>query len=375
MKYMGSKRALLRNGLGEQLISSALEFDRVVDLFSGSGNVSWFIAQRTNAVPVAVDLQEYSRVLASAVVSRTRPIRPDRLVQAWLNEAERLRLQSRRWRQADALDTTSLDADVVAGCREMCESPSRIGPIWNAYGGHYFSPSQALTFDYMLKALPAEKSDRELCLAATIWAATRCAASPGHTAQPLQPNERAKRFIASAWSRSPLEAAAEALHEIAPRYAQTRGRATVGDANEFARNLTERDLAFVDPPYSAAQYSRFYHVLETLAVGSCGNVSGAGRYPPLSERPQSEYCLKTKSAAAMADLLSALASSGCHAIVTFPQYYGSNGLASDDIIDLARSNFVVEVRRVATSFSTLGGTPRRRRACDHAPSIEDRSGD
>ena len=47
---------------------------------------------------------------------------------------------------------------------------------------------------------------------------------------------------------------------------------------------------FIDPPYSSVQYSRFYHVLETMAKGEKELVvDGVGRYPPLADRPQSHF--------------------------------------------------------------------------------------
>ena len=35
------------------------------------------------------------------------------------------------------------------------------------------------------------------------------------------------------------------------------------DANKLARRV-RADVAFVDPPYNSCQYSRFYHVMETI---------------------------------------------------------------------------------------------------------------
>ena len=79
MKYMGSKRAMLRNGLGEMLLREAKGKSRVVDLFSGSGSVSWFTAQRLDRPVLAVDLQRYSAVLARAVIGRTEPLSVNRI--------------------------------------------------------------------------------------------------------------------------------------------------------------------------------------------------------------------------------------------------------------------------------------------------------
>jgi 16S rRNA G966 N2-methylase RsmD len=66
MKYMGSKRAMLRNGLGEVLQSELRSARRFVDLFSGSGAVSIHVAQRINVPVVSVDIQKYGALLSGA---------------------------------------------------------------------------------------------------------------------------------------------------------------------------------------------------------------------------------------------------------------------------------------------------------------------
>ena len=90
----------------------------------------------------------------------------------------------------------SYDVEALVGrARLLCQRRSRIGPIWNAYGGYYHSPVQALTFDYLLKYLPQREPERSVCLAAAISAASTCSASPGHTAQPFRPSETAGPFL------------------------------------------------------------------------------------------------------------------------------------------------------------------------------------
>jgi adenine-specific DNA-methyltransferase len=84
-------------------------------------------------------------------------------------------------------------------------------------------------------------------------------------------------------------------------------------------------------------------------------VSGVGRYPPIEERPRSDWSLKSRSKKAAEDLLNALADSGCQAIITFPKARCSNGLSGDQIAQLARRRFEVKTKTVRGNFSTLGG--------------------
>ena len=259
-------------------------------------------------------------------------------------------------KDADAIDKLRCNSRTwVSKARGLCKEPSRIGPIWSAYGGYYFSPRQALIFDYMLSLLPKKSGDRNACLAATIVAASECAASPGHTAQPFRPTTTAAPFIREAWVRNPAIHAEKALRDICGRFATVAGHTKVGDAIDLVNELSEKDLVFVDPPYSGVHYSRFYHVLETVARGHCGEVAGAGRYPPSEERPASGFSRKSEAKAALNLLLGRLASRGCTVILTFPENDCSNGLSGSYITSAAGQNFRVKTRTFTGQFSTLGG--------------------
>jgi 16S rRNA G966 N2-methylase RsmD len=351
---MGSKRAMLKNGLGDLIYEAAKDAGRVVDLFCGAGSVAWFAAETTPLPVLAVDLQLYAVALARAVIERGTPLDHRELCSAWLGGAEQSRDASPLWREAAAVSDENIAA-LVREARTLCARPSAVGPIWNAYGGHYFSPAQALTIDHMLSRLPKREPERGVCLAATIRAASNCAAAPGHTAQPFQPTTTAGPFVREAWARDPLGEARRALEELSPRHARVVGEARVGEAVEVADTLRPDDLVIVDPPYSGVQYSRFYHVLETVARGESVSVEGIGRYPAIGHRPQSDFSVRGRSKVALERLLSSLASAGATVVFTFPAGDCSNGLSGDAVVEVAGAWYEIERQLVDGSFSTLGG--------------------
>lgn len=59
------------------------------------------------------------------------------------------------------------------------------------------------------------------------------------------------------------------------------------DANLLARKI-ETDIVYVDPPYNSRQYSRFYHVLETLTKWDKPKLYGAALKP--DSENMSDYC-------------------------------------------------------------------------------------
>ena len=278
MKYMGSKRAMLQKGLGQVLDREAASAKRFVDLFSGSGVVAAYVA-RNLAIPVhAIDVQRYSVILTNAVVGRKKKVAWKRSWKAWHRRAMR---RSRSYRVPSSVKLTQT---VVKEFRKWCIARNGL-PITKAYGGHYFSPRQSVWIDSLRATLPTSEPTKTVALAALIRAASKCAASPGHTAQPFQPTKTAKRHLMEAWRRDVAEKTKLAFEELSGQFAQLLGRAVVGDANEVAERLRSTDLVFIDPPYSGVHYSRFYHVLESVSRGGCGEVSGVGRYPPTEKRP------------------------------------------------------------------------------------------
>lgn len=339
---MGSKRWMLSNGLGQLIHQELQKANRFVDLFSGSGAVAKYAATTSNRRVLAYDLQEFSVVLANSVIARSASLSVQPLWESWLSRAN-------SWIQEHKLTTLGktrlpnlthgFNAKYVKEIRLI--SGEQLTPVLKSYGGYYYSIQQALWLDALRATLPDTDTERSVCLAALIHAASQCAASPGHTAQPFSCSRTSKRYLHQAWSQSIRDRCKAALDVINGEFAQVIGSACVQDAAVAAQSLTEGDLVFVDPPYSGVHYSRFYHVLETIARGHCGPVSGSGRYPPPNERPRSTFSIASESHQALDALLKTLASQGAKAILTFPQRKCSNGLSGGQVSDIASQYFKV----------------------------------
>ncbi len=356
---------MLSNGLGELILNESRNAKRIVDLFCGSGAVAAFAAKHTNLPVLATDLQKYSVVLSKAIIGREQALNFEVLYKDWLAKVESRVRELPLWKRIIHL-SENIDlrksCEYVRRCRDLCERVPNIGPIWRAYGGHYFSPAQALAFDYLLKRLPKNRIQKSVCHASLIISAARCAAAPGHTAQPFQPTKSARRYLMEAWERDPFSYCKKALAEVCAQHAQKAGKAYVRNAVVQAGKLQSSDLVVVDPPYSGVQYSRFYHVLETLARQKCGPVSGVGRYPSPHERPKSAFSCSGLSSTALDKLLNNLSKCKTTVILTFPEGQCSNGLSGNKVLETARKYFRIRKKFVKGKFSTLGGNSRKRAA-------------
>jgi len=359
---MGSKNFMLRNGLGVLIKQRAKKAERIVDLFSGAGHIAWFAAENIERTVFAVDIQNYSKVLAEAILLRTEKNDAEKLTKEWIDQVKFDIQQSSYYRLARELENGKITRKKVEEARKLCATHKKVGLVWRNYGGHYFSPTQALAIDILYKHLPHRNPSRSLCLAALLTAASKCVAAPGHTAQPFQPTKGAKKFLEEAWKRNPIAITEEVLKEISGRHAKIIGKAVVADAMNIASRLKKDDLVVIDPPYSGVQYSRFYHVLETIATGKCGPVSGVGRYPSIKKRPQSPFSNKGQSKEALEKLLHRIALRGSKVIFTFPAGEASNGLSGSLVEKTASQWFNVSKKVINNRFSTLGGNNNNRLA-------------
>lgn len=357
MKYMGSKNTMLKNGLGGLLKEQCPKSNRFFDLFCGSAAVSRYVGENTNSQVISCDLQTYSYYLSQAIIGRNSALPAIQLetIRQWLSYAK-----GYQTKYTGEIETKETQKCVFEN-RKLSKTSS--SALVQAYGGFYFSHDQALMFDYLMRNLPREVAVAKVAMAALIESASYCAASPGHTAQPFQPeNENGLTAIMDAWSKDPIENIEKKIQSFSKRFANQIGESIVGDSLSCIDNIEEGDLIFLDPPYSGVHYSRFYHVLESIARLKVTHVSGRGRYPAPEERPKSDYSLKGKSLASTNTLLESISNKKAKAIITFPNGKCSNGLSGMLVKELANKHFKVTRELIKGRFSTMGGNNKNRPA-------------
>jgi len=373
---MGHKGRMLPI-LGQILQRESSGSEKVADPFCGSAAVSWYMAVNLKQPVVAGDLQSFATNRAAAIIEREQPLNLTKIIIRWFKRANKVAENvlihfPNHLRSVDP-DLTchkTIEKQVIFS-RNFCATVLpplfvKLGgqwPISKAYGGYYFSPYQALCIDALRQTLPKLKSHRNVALAALVEATSRCAAAPGHTAQPFQPTEGAAPYIIEAWKKNIFKYAKKAALEMSQLNAMKRGKAITGDFSQTLNSLTEGDLVFADPPYSGVHYSRFYHVLETVTRGVETEVSGRGRYPSREERPASQFSRKSESATGAQQLLTKCSKKRLKLVVTFPSETASNGLSANDFMEIGKPLFSnIERELFDSTFSTLGGNQKIRNA-------------
>ncbi len=333
----------------------------MLDLFSGSGVVSSALAQ---VVPVtAVDVQEYARVLASAAMSpshiafggllarsasRFNEVCSDANIGRLLdNEGRALAGQNleliAQCVEHGSIAAGALGADdsglrALAGLAAADLNRTASGTtIFRYYGGVYFSYRQSLELDMLaaeVRELPREA--RDSAMAALLATASALVTSVGsHFAQP--PNVRqgggamkpkAVRSVAQRRlhdTGSTFAAWARRYNAIVPTKFDHEARRE--DVLEYVKQLpSDVGCAYADPPYTRDHYSRFYHVLETIATGveepgismttrGSGDLPSRGLYP--LQRFQSGFSIVSRAPVELASLGHALAREGVPLVLSY----------------------------------------------------------
>ena len=400
IQYLGSKARLV-----DEIRRAVDEADPargpLLDVFSGSGVVAATLGRDRDVT--AVDVQEYARVLGSALVAPAR-----------FGDGEVARLVAQACSTVDRLAATGLDAvlaheraatealwrgDPEPLCEVVeegsivvfsCGEGPRAGALASAleraatapsdasltmtrcYGGAYFGYHQALVLDALLAAVRAlaPGAERDTGLAAVLGAASECVTSVGsHFAQPVRPRDRdgrpkvpALRAVARRRERDVVAVFADRLRRLAavPGAAHA-ARVVRADYQAFLRaHDGPVGAVYADPPYTRDHYSRFYHVLETMARGDApelstvtiGGVTSLSRGLYRRDRHQSPFCIRSEVPGAFRALFAAVRRLGAPLVVSYSPYTSGTAarpqprlLTVTQVADLAAESFgSVEVR-------------------------------
>ena len=348
--YLGSKLRLTE-AIRDLLTEVDPACGTVCDLFAGSGTVSLGLSNYRNVV--ASDIQEYSRVLCTALLLPACV--NDECVGTLLHQAEHGRLRkevegcleplldfeehaiqvapSKPRLLCDLVEHGSLltgteGRDSLAPARREAISriESKIGPDLSAlmatryFGGVYFSYKQTIYIDCLLNAiamLPVAWKDT--CLAALLSTASSIVNTVGKQfAQPMRPRRSdgtIKTYLIRQMCRDRLRDPGEVFARWLSRYrdlSQGRPHRVIRDdyRNVLSQLGEDVSVIYADPPYTRDHYSRFYHVLETLCLRDSPDVSttfltgqgGTSRGIYRTDRHQSPFCIKTQAPVAFSEL-------------------------------------------------------------------------
>lgn len=398
--YLGCK-----TNFAEAIASAINEVDpsngRLCDLFAGTGAIAAALAQ--NREVTTVDVQEYSRILCSAVLSPAALEKSDisRIVEsvscgriakellhcmkplfdyelecidvavkgdpaalAELLEAPPLAARTTsQFTHADtrlnAIMATTLERLNAAG---LLDSPD--STVVRYFGGVYFSYKQAAMLDALLAeaANAHEECGRDTLTAAALSTASSIVNTVGKQfAQPIRPRNRGGAIKANLGVMVKRDRSLDTLDIYGVwlgKYASLVSAACrpVCLRQDYLEALRQHastySVIYADPPYTRDHYSRFYHVLETMCLRD---------NPPLSRvrkggqtlisrgiyregRHQSPFCIRSAAPAAFDALFSAARESDLPVVLSYSPHELGDGthprvVSTKQIIEIATSYY------------------------------------
>lgn len=391
VSYMGTKTAL-----APEIAQTFKSLPRgpLLDVFAGMSAIARAVAPKRNVW--VNDAQFFSQVISEfqflsedSVINHARVIR-DTLVAARSHalvleaefegylKLERASLEGRNWSTL-----SDFEQKLRARLESAMDAHRRAGPklagayrlFSDLYAGTYFSLRQCIEIDALRSAIDqvaaAGDSDkscvRRWMLASLGAAMSRCSNSTGHFAQYLTVNAGNANRVISKRKRSIQKDWLLRLRDGGPVGSsewRKNNRVFRQDACALLRDINKSDshpaIVYADPPYTSDQYSRYYHILDTLVLYDYPIVSGKGRYRP--GRFSSDWSLKSKVESCFRSLVDSAFSMNAALVVSYPD----NGLLVDskEVIPALMGERYGSVRRLTPlthHHSTMGASKGKQR--------------
>lgn len=244
--------------------------------------------------------------------------------------------------------------------------PYRMATI--TYPGSYFGVRQCIEIDSIRYAIDkayrqrrVRKDEARWLVIALCQVATRINNSTGQFAQFIKPSKTNIDRIVQKRARSVWEEFIETVDKLAPvgsEFWRSRNRGYRSDASRLLKFLTTRGdrpaIVYADPPYSKAEYSRYYHVLDALVDYSYPEISNDGRYP--KKRAPVDFARLRTVNDAMQLIVKRSAEIGATLVLSYP----SNGIlhrTGADLRELLGTWFskVTIAHEEVKQHSTFGG--------------------
>nr|WP_245192367.1 DNA adenine methylase [Arthrobacter pigmenti] len=376
MQYLGSKQRIA-SWVVDEIAKAFPGTENMVDLMSGSGAIAHEASMRGWNIH-ANDIQPYShQVLRSAFETPREELQE---IVEWLEEGAldgMILCGDRSRAEAALLEEDQFTANAYEGTfdwrdySQFCErfSGRYSGATGNYdlflayYPNTYFGVRQCLEIDAIReKAAQSSLDNATHLIAALISGLTFVASTTTHLAQFLKPTSHStalnliKRRSQSVQGHV-LECLKNLINYPMPDITSTSNA-------PFQAVLAERifdptkTVVYADPPYFKEHYSRYYHVLDTLALydypdltfnNRLGSVT-VGRYR--SDRIVSDFGLRSKVADTFQQMFCLAWKNDLQMALS---YASTSLLSADRIIDLAESaGYETELRQIELRHSGQG---------------------
>lgn len=366
LNYLGSKFRLL-DFIEDNILSLTKEGEGVCDLFAGSGCVSYKLSEKFSVT--SCDIQEYSKVICDALIRKYEVSEKDvmslidaicvenKLIECFspLIELEENAIEYKNlevlteilengsvevYNLEHKVSSLAVQQKAVSDNLHNCGLYNEKSLISRYYGGVYFSYRQAAWIDIILENINIYVSDsnRSLFLAALLSTASDIVDTVGkHFAQPIKARDSKGNIKITVYNKAIKDKTIDVVglyKEWFIRYfkldkSEYKFNSVKGDYLDCLKNLPNSvKTVYADPPYTRDHYSRFYHVLETIALRDSPELSTTnirGNYHVSNgiyrkDRHQSPFCIKSQAPDAFKAMFDIVSKSGRSLLLSYSPY-------------------------------------------------------
>lgn len=385
IRYMGTKSHM--SSKVRDIVDSLEPSGNVVDLFSGMGSVAQALSPRWQVT--TNDFLEFTTVFsnyrfkttedqprAEALLSQLKPFYRSHFqnLSAAYNQhlqKEAQVIQGGHLELRHYMETTSHvgNADILRDeakqASKTSDPKSRYRLTYLYFNSGYFSARQALELDSIRYAIDVNLKGANWLrgIAALLSTVSRVINAPGHSAQYLKPRnaETAKR-IQKYWAKNCWLIFSENLSDLLPLGTsewRANNEVVHGDALDFFRSRAADNVGavYADPPYTRDQYSRYYHLYETLYKYDFPASTGAGRYR--DGRVTTAFSSRTQVESAFERLAGEVSKRSVPLILSYPEsgLLQHTGVCLKKLLEPYFSS-VTDIK-IRAEHSTMGGSGGR----------------
>lgn len=320
IRYMGNKNRLL-DIIVPEIRNITDEGDCICDLMAGTASIGYALKRRNRIF--SNDVQKYSYCISKALIENNDFVISTDSALRHLQEKYNENLYNKKYRF-----------------------------FTETYTDTYFSGEQCLQIDSIRYAIEFIENEyiKSLYLSALMSAMCKVQSSPGHFAQFMsKENDRIKKLRAMDVWQNFIEKCEDFSGIVRNEY---ENKAYCLDYKELIKLPDMEDVKcfYLDSPYSPEQYSRFYHILETITKYDNPSVSYKAKYR--DDRFISKFCYKKSALDEFERIISFAKSNGSSLVIS----YSNRGIVDiEDIVTASEKYYEkIETKSFEYNHSTQG---------------------
>jgi adenine-specific DNA-methyltransferase len=284
-RYMGAKYKLL-DFIIPPITNLLQEGGSFIDLMAGTHSVGYALKKRNRVI--ANDVQYYSKIFGEAIIENNT-------------------FSNINFRYHEDFNKLEINKNMSSWFVET-------------YSDTYFSKYQCQEISSIRLQISriVDPYVQQIYLTALAYAMSLCQSSTGHFAQYLPKTHPRLKYLRSL---SILESFNQRCNEIDIVVSKHGGKVFNLEINDFLnqdylhQHAGIGSLAYLDPPYSPAQYSRYYHLLETVFLNDEPKVGFKGVYR--DDRFQSDFCSTKKALDAFEEVISNVSKKEWNLVISY----------------------------------------------------------